>query len=324
MKLVNFGIVGLGNIANRFAKVLNTATGVKLTAVAASDLKRAEQFAIDYGSEKCYGSYIELAKDPDVEAVYIALTHNYHYEIAKLCLENGKHVLCEKPFFLYGNQARELVELANKKELTLMEAMWTRCLPAFQMAKKWVFEKRIGEPKFIQAAFCYKSEFNPKGRLFNPKLAGGALYDVGVYVLEFAMGILNEHPDLVSSACNKCETGVDDYTSMSLHFKSGTVASLTCGITASASSDAFIYGTEGKIIVHDFFQTKKCELYNEKGQIIDSFENEFLDGFIFEIEHFAKLVRERKKESPLITLNDTIGCADIFDTIREQCGLPKV
>lgn len=322
MQTVRFGIIGLGGIAHQFARVLNSASGVTLAAVAARDPDRAEQFRAQYGAARAHGSYRALAEDPGVDAVYIALTHNFHYALARLCLENGKPVLCEKPFCLRAAEVRELVRLAAAKKLTLMEAMWTRCLPAFQQARAWVRDGRIGPVRLIQAAFCFNAPYNPAGRLFNPALAGGALLDVGVYPIEFAMGILDEHPVQVEAVCHLCATGVDDCTAMSLRFPGGAVAALACGIAGTASTEATVVGADGRVVVDHFFGTQKCARFDRDNRLVETFARPVADGFIYEIDHFAGLVRAGELESPLIPLRDTIACAEVFDRIRAQCGLP--
>jgi predicted dehydrogenase len=318
---IRFGIIGLGGIAERFAAVLNTAQGARLAAVASRDRSRSEAFALRFGAEKVCDSYLDLIRDPEVDAVYIALTHNFHYEFARACLERGKAVLCEKPLVTTRKDAEALAALSRSRKVLLMEAMWTRCVPAFRKAKEWAREGRIGEVKLVEAAFCFKAPYDPKGRLFNPELAGGGLYDAGVYPLEFATGILGEAPTAVSGAASIGGTGVDYFASMSLGFPSGAVASLACGITARVPSDARIYGDAGSIAVYDFLGPRKCELFGSDGALAETFEEGFKDGFIFEIEHFADLYRRGEIESDLIPLSDTIACAGIFDELRKQWGL---
>ena len=138
METVRFGIIGLGTIARKFAAALALAEGVELAAVAARDASRADLFAKEFGAKRAYGNYLDLIKDADVDVVYIALTHNFHFEYAKLCVEAGKGVICEKPFFTNQAEAEVLVKLARDTKVLMMEAMWTRCLPAFQQAKAWV------------------------------------------------------------------------------------------------------------------------------------------------------------------------------------------
>ena len=254
---VRFGIIGLGGIASRFAKVLNTAGGVELAAVAARDKVRAEAFAEKFHAKKSYDSYFDLINDKEVDVIYIALTHNFHYEIVKLCLNNGKGVICEKPFVTNKKDAEELVALSKEKNVLLMEAMWTRFIPAFKKAKEWLHSGKIGDVKLVNASFCFNFPFDPESRLYNPKLAGGSLYDAGVYPIEFTTGILGENPTLVNGLAKFSKTGVDDFVAMNMSFESGALATLSCGINANTNSDAHIYGTTGNIVVYHFLGSKK-------------------------------------------------------------------
>lgn len=316
-----FGIIGLGGIASRFAKVLNTVEGAELTAVAARDKKRAEDFAGKFSAKKSYSNYIDLIQDQDINIIYIAVPHNFHYEIAKLCLENNKSVLCEKPFFTNKIEAEKLVALAKDKNLLIMEAMWTRCLPTFQKAKEWADNDSIGKVKLIDASFCFDMPFNPENRLYNPNLAGGSLYDAGVYPIEFITGILNEKPSTVKAVVQKGKTGVDEYVAMCMAFESGVLATVTCGISIGSNHDAHIYGTKGHIVVYDFLGCKKCELFDSNNKLVECFEAKFEDGFVYEINHIMDLYTNNKIESNLIPLKDTIDCAEIFDEIKLQCDL---
>lgn len=313
---VRFGIIGPGSIADRFASVLVATEGVTLTAVASASSKaKAEAFAAKHGADNAYGSYEELLNDDQVDVVYIGLTHNFHYEAIKLCINHGKGVICEKPLTISRNEAEIVTALAKEKGVLLMEAMWTRCLPAFLKAKKWTRENKIGQVKLVQVSFCFNVPFDPEHRLYNPNLAGGSLLDAGVYPIEFATGILGEDPVDIAGVMHKCETGVDDYAAMSLQFPSGALASLSSGLTANTNRDAYINGTEGHIIVRDFFETRKCEYYNQAGELVDSFESEPIDGFTYQIQHFADLYRRGLIESDLIPHHDNIVCAAVFDKL---------
>lgn len=317
---IRYGIIGLGVIASRFAKVLNTADGVELKAVASRDMGRSKAFADKFHALKAYDSYLDLINDDEVDVIYIALTHNFHYDIVKLCLNKGKGVLCEKPLVTGKKEAESLAALSRKKNILLMEAMWTRCIPAFKKAKEWVADGKIGKVKLIDAAFCFNTPFDAEDRLFNPKLAGGSLYDVGVYPIEFTTGILGENPIQVNGLASICQTGVDDFVVMNMKFESGALASLSCGFTADTNRDAHIYGTSGKIIMYDFIAAQKCELYDNDNNLIETFEEKFEDGFIYQIEHFNELYLNNKIESDIIPLNDTIACAGIFDQLLKQIG----
>lgn len=320
---IRFGIIGLGKIAVRFASAVLAARGAELEAVAARDIDRAAEFKNSYGAKRCYGSYDELIADPCVDAVYIALPHNFHYEIAMRAIVAGKAVICEKPMVTCKADAVRLAEAACKRGVLLMEAMWTRCFPGYRAVRKWVADKRIGTVKLIDASFCFGTSYNPESRLFNPDLAGGAMYDVGVYVIEFATGVMDEEPELVKSVSTFCGTGVDDFTLISLRFPSGALASLSCGLVAKTGHDAYIYGTDGRIVVYNFHMPSKCELYDKDGTLVEVFDEPFEQGFVFQIEHFAGLYADGKLESDFIPLRDTIACAGIFDEMNAQMCLQK-
>ncbi|MDF2984561.1 MAG: putative dehydrogenase [Eubacterium sp.] len=317
---VRFGIIGLGGIAVRFAKVLNTAEGVELSAVASREMERSKAFAEKYGSKQAYDNYSELIKDKEVDVVYVALTHNFHYEIVKECLNNGKGVICEKPFVLHKKEAEELSQLSKEKNVLLMEAMWTRFIPAFRKAREWVVSGKIGAVRLVSASFCFNFPFDPKSRLYDPAVAGGSLYDAGVYPIEFTTGILGENPTRVNGLAKFCPTGVDEFVAMNMSFESGALATLSCGVSANTNRDARVYGTEGNIVVYDFLGSRKCELYDNENKLMESFEVDFEDGFIYQIEHFRDLYLNKKIESEIIPHKDSIACADIFDQLMGQWG----
>lgn len=312
---VGFGIIGLGTISNRFARVLNTCEDARLAAVAARSRERAEAFAQKYGAERAYGSYRELMEDPEVKIIYIGLTHNFHYEVAKECVLHGKAVLCEKPFFLHRQEAEEVLALAKEKQVLVMEAMWTRCLPVTRKTMEWLESGRIGRIRFLEAQFSFHVPYSLENRLYNPELAGGALYDAGVYPLEYATGILGETPVELQSMHTTTPEGLDDFDVITARFPSGVLASLICGISVNTPPDAGIYGSDGHILVHDFLRGKECRLYDDEGVLLDSFTEPEEDGFIHQIRHIIGLYRDNKLESPLISWNDTIECAGLFDRL---------
>jgi len=318
---VRFGIIGLGTIAARFATVLNTVDGVELVSVASRDKTKADAFAKKFGAKKAYNSYVDLVNDNEVDVVYVALTHNFHFEAIKLCLNNKKGVLCEKPLAINKKDADELTALSKSLNVLLMEAMWTRFIPAFKKAKEWVKSGRIGDVKLVNVSFCFNVPFDPENRLYNPKLAGGSLFDAGVYPIEFTTGILGENPTQVNGFCKTGKTGVDEFVTMNMSFDSGALATLSCGIIANTNRDANIYGTKGNIVVYNFLGSKKTEMYDNGNKLIESFEENFEDGFIYEIKHFADLYRNNKIESDIVQLKDTVACAAIFDELMKQWGM---
>jgi predicted dehydrogenase len=315
---VKYGIIGLGNIAARFARVLNSAYGAELTAVASRDKAKAAGFAAEFNAKKSYNNYIDLINDSEVDAVYVALINNYHYDIVKLCLNSGKAVLCEKPLATNKRDAQELAALSKEKNVLLMEAMWMKCVPAYQKAKEWVQSGKIGDVKLLSASFGFYAPFDSQNRLYNPGLAGGSLYDVGVYPIQFAADILDEEPVHIRALAAFSETGVDEFAAINMSFESGALAALSCGITAYTNRDARIYGTAGSIILYEFYGSKKCELYDNKNNLKECFEENFEDGFIYEINHFSNLYSSNKIESDIVSHKAAVTCAGIFDEVKRQ------
>lgn len=319
-----FGIIGCGGIAARFAKAIGLVENAELHAAAARDLTRAEAFAEKFGAKNAYGSYQELAMDPAVEIVYISLIHNLHYEAAKLCVEHGKAVICEKPFFISEEEGMALQALSKEKNILVMEAMWTRCLPAFIKARQWVQSGAIGKIKYVDAAFCFHFPFNDEtksNRLYNPETAGGALLDAGVYPYEFITGILGEKPSEIKAVIQKAPTGVDETVAMSLRFDSGALASGVTSIGVKVSDTAHVYGTGGTIKLYHFLSCRKCELYNEQDELVECFEDGQEEGFVYEIQHVIELYKSGQIDSPLIPIQDSIDFARAADRIRRECGL---
>jgi predicted dehydrogenase len=321
--------MGCGGIARRFCDVLRKEGGVKIQAAAARDTEKAAAFAREYGAEWS-GDYEGLVRNPDVDIVYIATVHGFHYEHIRLCLENGKGVLCEKPMVLHEWQARECFELAADKKLFLMEGMWVRCNPCVRKAAQWVSEGLIGDVRLITANFCFNSAYNPESRLYNPVLGGGALYDVGVYVIEFATGIMGQNPVYATGTASRLpggstgsghpeesvfNTGVDTHASLSLGFPGGALASLNCGINVGVPPDAVIYGSKGSITLPHFWSAHDAVCMDGHGNRLDSFHADFEDGFCFEIRHVVDLIMRGKLVSDLVPPEDTIACAGVFDKI---------
>jgi len=318
---VRFGIAGLGLISTRFATALNMIEGVELAAVAARDQSRSNAFAQKFNAKRAYRNYLDLMTDNNVDIIYIGLTHNFHFDVAKACLEHHKAVLCEKPMVLTRKDAEELVALAERNQTLLMEALLTRCLPSFQKAREWVRQERIGQVNLIIADFSFKTDFNPESRLFDPNLAGGSLFDVGVYPINFTIGILREYPEAVDGLARLASTGVDESAAFTLRFSSGALANLTCGFNVNALGPACIYGTRGHVVLENCYGPRTCELFDEGNNLLDRYDDPVTDGFIHQIHHCADLFRQGKLQSDLIPWQDTIACTGIFDTLRKKWGL---
>lgn len=317
---VRFGIIGCGNISAKFADAVLQSENCILEAVAASDESRAWAFAEKFGSKKSYGSYEKLIADNDIDIIYIGLTNNLHFEITKKCLENGKNVICEKPLTLEYEQTVALVELAKEKDVLLMEAMWMRCLPAYLKAKSWANSK-IGKIKIIQADFCINVPFDENNRVYNKASGGGALYDVGIYPIDFVTGILGETPDEISGMAHVGSTGVDEYNVLTMKFGGGEIAVMTSGVSVALPKEARIFGDKGRILIPNFYGARECFLYDKDGQLVEEFFDEIENGFVHEVNHVAELFLNGKKESNLIPFDDIIFSAEMFSAFMSEWGI---
>ncbi len=316
MAKLRFGIIGCGKIAARFARAIAGSQDGELYACAARELARAKEFGERFGAEKCYGCYEELINDPAVDCIYIAVVNTAHVPAIKLCIAAHKPVICEKPMFVQSDDADALIEYARQEKTLLVEAMWTRMLPAFLKAKEWIREGRIGEVRLMTASFCNHVVYNEQSknhRIFDPSTAGGSVLDVGVYVYEFFTGIMGEPPVKFTGLQKMHQTGVDESTSMTLQFQNGALAVGFSSIGAGFPDDAVISGPDGRIFLPSFWHARRAELQDMKGNVLETFTDDVEEGFIHEVNHFTGLVRSGALESELIPLKDTV---DFIEKIR--------
>ncbi|MBO7599262.1 MAG: Gfo/Idh/MocA family oxidoreductase, partial [Bacteroidales bacterium] len=223
-KIFNIGILGTGWIADKMATTLAGMTTARAYAVASRTTEKAENFAAQFSIPKAYGSYEALADDPEVDLVYIGTPHSHHYDNAKMCLLKNKPVLCEKAFTVNTPQAEELIRIANERKVFLAEAIWTRYQPMRQMITDAINSGVIGKPQMLSANLCYPNI--ALQRMYDPALAGGALLDLGVYVLNFADMFFGDDIKSTSSHCIKYPTGVDIQESITIEYNDGRIAVL--------------------------------------------------------------------------------------------------
>lgn len=309
--MINFGIIGCGGIAARFAKALEASPEARLYACAAREQARADAFAEAHGAEKSYGDYAAILQDEKVEAVYIATIHTAHAAIARDCILAGKPVLCEKPFFVNAREAGEVIALARERQVLTVEAFWTRMLPAYRKVKEWIDQGKIGEPRLIRAAFCsclpYREEMK-RHRLWDPRQGGGALLDIGVYPYLYVTGLMGGPPQEMFSTTLPAPTGVDMTVSMTMKYPRA-LAECLASMVGWMDDTAVISGSEGYIKQPKFWGCRDAELYNSSGSLVERFYDPESEGFVHEIAHFVELFHAGATESPLIPLNDTLDFA---------------
>ena len=320
-EITNWGIMATGKIAHTFAKAVNSVPDAKLYACASRTSEKAEEFASLYGAEKFYGSYEQLAADPNIDIIYIASPMSCHYENVKLCFDHGKNVLCEKSITLNIAQLDELIAAAKEKDLFFMEAMWMKCLPAFLKARKWFSEGKIGEIKAIRADFSNPVEFDPNDRLFRPDLGGGALLDLGVYPISFITAFLGFELTEINSSANIGGLGVDMDEAVIMRYKNA-YASFVAGFDIENENRAVIVGDKGRIAFDPwFFCADTVRLYDKNGKLAEeSITPHLCNGYEYEIMEAQKCMAEGLKESRLNPLSETKAIMKIMDSLRKSWG----
>ncbi|CAL9430769.1 scyllo-inositol 2-dehydrogenase (NADP(+)) IolU [Streptomyces sp. enrichment culture] len=321
---VRWGILATGGMAARFTADLVDLPDAEVVAVASRTEASAKAFAERFGIARAYGDWETLARDEDVDVVYVATPHSAHRTAAGLCLEAGRNVLCEKPFTLNAREAEELVALARRHGSFLMEAMWMYCNPMVRRLKTLVDDGEIGEIRSVQADFGLAGPFPPAHRLRDPAQGGGALLDLGVYPVSFTQLLLGEPSDVVARAVLSPE-GVDLQTGALLSYDSGALASVHCSITGGTPHSASITGSKGRIDVpYGFFFPDHFVLHRD-GRDPQEFRADPADGPRASLAHEAREVmralRAGETESPLVPLEGTLAVMRTLDTIRNQVGV---
>ena len=320
MKDFNWGILAPGSIANKFAQGLSAIPNAVLYAVGSRDLGRAKNFADKHGFKKAYGSYEELAKDPDVDAVYVSTPHPQHEEAVITCLNNGKAVICEKPIAANAAQTSKMIDCARKNKLFLMEAMWTRFLPSICKLRELLAEGAIGKVMHVNADFGFRAGLDPNSRLFAPNSAGGSLLDVGVYNISFCSMIFGKQPDNVQSYLNIGSTGVDETASALLSYNGGQSALVLSAIRLNTPQEATIFGEEGSIKLTPYWCGDSLMLNNKNGsqEIKLPFEH---GGFQFEAMEVMSCLEKGLLESSVMPLDESLTVMQTLDKIRKDNNL---
>jgi len=320
-KTIRWGILGCGNIANKFATDLQMVSGSVLRAVASRDPERAQKFAIKHTAKRTYSNYTALVNDPDLDVIYVATTHNFHYEHAALCLAANKAVLCEKPICVNAQEAQKLVELSRKKDIFLMEAMWTLFFPTVTRLIKDIDSGIIGTPQLVQADFGITKPPEAGSRFYEKKLAAGALLDLGIYTINFSNIVFRSKPKGISGYAQFTDQGVDRLSTYNLIYSEGRQALLSAAIALPTPHQARIYGDKGRIVVDDFYHPQQYQiiLNGKKPQLV----NEGFDGFgyLYEAREVQQCLLGGKTESTICPLDETVAIMRIMDDLRKQWGL---
>ncbi len=319
---IRWGLIGLGSISRKFATGFSHLADAEIYAVASRSQEKADAFGSDFGATKCYGSYEAMLDDPNVDVVYIGTPHTFHKRHTLLCLEAGKHVLCEKPFAVNQGEAQAMIDRARETNLFLMDAFWTRFFPGMIKLRQLLTDKVIGDVMLLQSDFGFRmGKVMPEHRLFNPDLAGGALLDVGVYIVQLASMVFGKQPSEIVSQVALGSSGVDELSATVFKYSDYEMATLAIAIRLNTPHSTCIMGSNGFITIPDWWHPSEMTV-NIAGQDPETltFENAG-NGFNYEAAEVGRCIRNGLTESAVMPLDETLAIVDTLDRIRAIWGL---
>jgi predicted dehydrogenase len=317
---MKIGIMGAGNIAGIVAPTLARLDEIECYAVASRSLEKAQSFAEKFGFQVAYGSYEELLLDPEVDLVYVATPHSHHYDCIMDCLRHGKPVISEKPFTVNAEQAREIREYAEEHRIFVAEAIWPRYMPSRRIIRELIDSGEIGNVRALTASPFYAISHNR--RLIDPALAGGALLDVGIYGINFALMNFGTDIERVESSVQLTVTGVDGMETVTIFFDDGRMAVISAGIFSESGREGVIYGDKGYITVESIINPRKVSVYNTDNELVRTVEiPEQISGYEYEFIECAEAIRDGRIETRSMPMEDTIFVLELMDELRRDWGV---
>lgn len=318
MKKWGWGIIATGKMSHAFVQDLRTAEHSQIESVFSRTLASANTFAKQYNIPIGVDDIQQLLHNNKVDIVYIANPHPFHKSAILQCLEAGKHVLCEKPLTLNTADSRECIDLAKRKGLFLMEAVWMRFFPAIHKVQSLLADNAIGTPQLFDASFCFNKPFDPNNRLFAPELGGGALLDVGIYPISLATLLFGQPTD-ISGQCHKGSTGVDDYVDIHFAHEGDIQSFLRASTRLAAPVTATIVGSEGHIHIHERFHHPSQITLNRYHSGAEEFHFPYTgNGYQYEIAEIEKCLAQGQLQSHFMSWQDTLNAMSLMDTLRSQ------
>ena len=319
--MIRWGVAGPGAIAHGFADAMRSVADGTIVAVASRSMERANSYGEQFAVPSRYGDYDSMAADPDVDAVYVATPHSRHEEDTIGFLAAGKHVLCEKPLALNAQQARRMVDASRRHNVFLMEAIWSRFLPAYRSLVEVLGDDRIGKPLLVSADLGFRRPFDPEHRLFNRALGGGALLDLGIYPLQLCSLVLGE-PDGVVAQGVLGDSGVDEQVVATLRYPGAALSVIKAALRVNLACTARISGTDGHIDVPAWMHCPNSITVTPSGSKAESIDCTYEgNGLRFEIEEVHRCLEGGRLESSVIPLDESVLLASTLDVIRSQIGV---
>ncbi len=317
---MKIGILATGAITHSIVPTLLKMEGIECWAVASRSAEKAVAFKERYGFAKAFGSYEEMAKDPETELIYIASPHSHHFEHMMLCLEHGKPVICEKAFTVNADQAKRIREYAKEKNVFAAEAIWTRYMPSRRIIEDILKEGLIGKVSTLTANLYYN--VGHRERLRDPELAGGALLDVGVYCVNFASMFFGNDIERIETSVQMTDSGVDANNSITLFYKDGKSAVLTDGIFARSDRKGIFYGERGYIVVENINNPRSISVFDDNDALLKTVDMPLqISGYEYEFAECVKAIEEGKIEASSMPLEESVRVMEIMDAVRRKWGL---
>lgn len=317
---MKIGILGPGTVATKMMKTLVGMDDISCVAVGSRSLERAEEFAKKHNIPDFFGSYEELVQCAKVDVIYVASPHSHHYEHMKLCIQHNKPILCEKAFTVNSKQAQEVLDLANQKNLLVVEGLWTRYLPMIPILKELIDSEIVGKATSLNVSMCHRNIQNE--RVYLPDLAGGTLLNLGVYLLNFASMLFGNDVKKIDSSAVMTESGVDEHNAITLTYHDGRVATLHGSSTSVCSREGMICCEKGYIRIPNGEKFTEILVYDNKHNIIQKLEAEpFVTGFEYQLRAVKRALEEGKTECLEMPQQTTLLMMAWMDEIREQWGL---
>jgi predicted dehydrogenase len=319
-KTIRWGIIGLGKIANKFAKDIQTVENCQLYAVASRHQEKATSFAKQYNAVNAYDSYEALAADPDIDAVYIATPHSFHKAHSILCMNHKKAVLCEKPLAMNIMEVEEMIVAAKVNNVLFMEALWTYFLPHYQFVLSQLKSGKYGDITKLEADFGFQPKIDMDSRVFKKSLGGGSLLDIGIYPIFAALSTLGNPVDIDAKA-TFFENGVDSSSDMIFNYNNGVKAFLKSTLLEQTPTEAVFHCERGIIKINTrFHQPSTVTVTFNGAETTHDFGYNTI-GYNFEVIHFNELIRQGKTESPIMTYEFSRNLIETLDKVRELIGL---
>jgi len=315
-----WGVCGHGSIAPRFVAAVAAVRDHRVVAVCGRDRLRAADFAARHGIEHVSSDVREMVERAAVDAVYVATPHSAHRSAAVAALAAGAAVLCEKPIAVNTAQLAEMIDAATAAERFLMEAMWTRFLPIYDTVRDWLAQGRVGDLELIEASFGFAAPFDPRGRLFAPELAGGALLDLGVYPLTLARWLFGGEPESVQARAEIGSSGVDEHDTLRLDFPGGGVAQLACALRMALANAARLVGGEGRIDIPLFWRAQAATL-RRGAEVEEARAPHLVNGFEYQIAEVGRCLAAGKLQSPVMPWSESATMTELCDHIRAILGV---